>query len=96
MAEEKSSRSEAWKDKFKDAYIDTVRQIDKLNKKATLARQGMEEANKGGELVSIDPTTKEMVGYEMLGEPQRDIPAEAAAARLREVSEVHYRDRAAH
>jgi UDPglucose--hexose-1-phosphate uridylyltransferase len=38
---------------------------------------------------------KFMVGYEMLGEPQRDIPAEAAAARLREVSEVHYRGRAA-
>jgi len=33
---------------------------------------------------------KFMVGYEMLSEPQRDIPAEAAAARLRELSEVHY------
>ncbi len=36
---------------------------------------------------------KFMVGYEMLAEPQRDIPAEAAAARLREVPEVHYRRR---
>jgi UDPglucose--hexose-1-phosphate uridylyltransferase len=36
---------------------------------------------------------KFMVGFEMLGEPQRDIPAEAAAARLREQSEVHYRER---
>jgi len=35
---------------------------------------------------------KFMVGYEMLGEPQRDIPAEAAAARLREQSESHYRE----
>jgi UDPglucose--hexose-1-phosphate uridylyltransferase len=34
---------------------------------------------------------KFMVGYEMLGEPQRDITAEQAAARLRELSEVHYR-----
>jgi UDPglucose--hexose-1-phosphate uridylyltransferase len=34
---------------------------------------------------------KFMVGFELLGEPQRDIPAEAAAARLREVSSVHYR-----
>ena len=34
---------------------------------------------------------KFMVGFEMLAEPQRDIPAELAAARLREVSEVHYR-----
>ncbi|HEX9118739.1 MAG TPA: UDP-glucose--hexose-1-phosphate uridylyltransferase [Anaerolineae bacterium] len=34
---------------------------------------------------------KFMVGFEMLGEPQRDIPAEAAAARLREVSEDHFR-----
>ncbi len=30
------------------------------------------------------------VGYEMTGEPQRDISAEAAAARLREMSERHY------
>lgn len=34
---------------------------------------------------------KFMVGYEMLGEPQRDLTAEQAAARLREQSEVHYR-----
>jgi len=33
---------------------------------------------------------KFMVGYEMLGTPQRDITAEQAAARLREQSEVHY------
>ena len=35
---------------------------------------------------------KFMVGYEMLAEPQRDITAEQAAARLRELSEVHYKD----
>jgi UDPglucose--hexose-1-phosphate uridylyltransferase len=34
---------------------------------------------------------KFMVGFELLGEAQRDIPAEAAAARLREQSELHYR-----
>ncbi len=34
---------------------------------------------------------KFMVGYEMLGTPQRDITAEQAAARLRALSEVHYR-----
>ncbi len=33
---------------------------------------------------------KFMVGYEMVGTPQRDITAEAAAARLREMSERHY------
>lgn len=33
---------------------------------------------------------KFMVGYEMLGEPQRDITAEQAAERLRSMSEVHY------
>jgi UDPglucose--hexose-1-phosphate uridylyltransferase len=33
-----------------------------------------------------------MVGYEMLGMPQRDITAETAAARLKELSEVHYLD----
>jgi len=36
---------------------------------------------------------KFMVGYEMLGSPQRDITAESAAARLREVGEVHYLDK---
>ena len=36
---------------------------------------------------------KFMVGYEMLANPQRDITAEQAAARLREVSDVHYKQR---
>ncbi len=36
---------------------------------------------------------KFMVGYEMLGMPQRDITAEQAAARLREQSEIHYKAR---
>jgi UDPglucose--hexose-1-phosphate uridylyltransferase len=36
---------------------------------------------------------KFMVGYELLGNPQRDITAESAAERLREVAEVHYLDR---
>ncbi|GAB4447163.1 MAG: UDP-glucose--hexose-1-phosphate uridylyltransferase [Anaerolineae bacterium] len=34
---------------------------------------------------------KFMVGYEMLATPQRDITAEQAAARLRGLSDVHYR-----
>lgn len=33
---------------------------------------------------------KFLVGYELLGEPQRDLSPEAAAARLRAVSERHY------
>ncbi len=33
---------------------------------------------------------KFMVGYEMMAGPQRDVTPESAAARLREVSEVHY------
>jgi UDPglucose--hexose-1-phosphate uridylyltransferase len=37
---------------------------------------------------------KFMVGFEMLGTPQRDITAEAAAQRLREVSATHYLDHA--
>jgi len=36
---------------------------------------------------------KFMVGYEMLGEPQRDITAEQAAARLRDLSETHYKEK---
>lgn len=36
---------------------------------------------------------KFMVGYEMLANPQRDVSAEWAAEKLRELSEVHYRER---
>jgi UDPglucose--hexose-1-phosphate uridylyltransferase len=35
---------------------------------------------------------KFMVGYEMLAMPQRDITPEAAAAQLRSLEAVHYRD----
>jgi UDPglucose--hexose-1-phosphate uridylyltransferase len=38
---------------------------------------------------------KFMVGYEMLGEAQRDLTPEAAARRLREVATVHYKSQAA-
>jgi UDPglucose--hexose-1-phosphate uridylyltransferase len=34
---------------------------------------------------------KFMVGYEMLGDPQRDITPESSAARLRELSEIHFK-----
>jgi UDPglucose--hexose-1-phosphate uridylyltransferase len=34
---------------------------------------------------------KFMVGYEMLGEPQRDLTPEQAATQLRELADVHYR-----
>jgi UDPglucose--hexose-1-phosphate uridylyltransferase len=36
---------------------------------------------------------KFMVGYEMLGSPQRDITPESAAERLRNLPEVHYSER---
>jgi UDPglucose--hexose-1-phosphate uridylyltransferase len=36
---------------------------------------------------------KFMVGYEMLGEPQRDLTAEQAAERLRTLAEIHYKAR---
>ncbi len=36
---------------------------------------------------------KFMVGYEMLGNPQRDITAETSAQRLRDLSKVHYKYR---
>jgi len=36
---------------------------------------------------------KFLVGYELLGEPQRDLTPEAAAVRLREQSDVHYKQR---
>ncbi len=34
---------------------------------------------------------KFMVGFEMLAEPQRDLTAEQAAARLRQLSDIHYK-----
>ena len=37
---------------------------------------------------------KFMVGFELLDAPQRDITAETAASRLRELTETHYLDRA--
>lgn len=37
---------------------------------------------------------KFLVGYEMLAMPQRDITPEAAALRLRELSEIHFKERA--
>jgi UDPglucose--hexose-1-phosphate uridylyltransferase len=36
---------------------------------------------------------KFMVGYEMLGNPQRDITPESSAARLREMSEAHFKQK---
>jgi UDPglucose--hexose-1-phosphate uridylyltransferase len=36
---------------------------------------------------------KFMVGFEMLGSPQRDVTPEAAAARLRDAGEIHYLSR---
>jgi len=36
---------------------------------------------------------KFMVGYEMLATPQRDITAEQAARRLRDLSEIHYKNK---
>ncbi len=36
---------------------------------------------------------KFLVGYEMLGEAQRDLTAEQAADRLRTLSDVHYKSR---
>jgi UDPglucose--hexose-1-phosphate uridylyltransferase len=38
---------------------------------------------------------KFLVGYEMLAEPQRDITAETAAGRLRDLTAVHYKHRTA-
>jgi UDPglucose--hexose-1-phosphate uridylyltransferase len=35
---------------------------------------------------------KFLVGFEILGSPQRDITPEGAAARLRELSDTHYLD----
>lgn len=44
-------------------------------------------------LLRSSSVRKFMVGYELLGTPQRDITPEIAAGRLREVGDVHYLDR---
>jgi UDPglucose--hexose-1-phosphate uridylyltransferase len=44
-------------------------------------------------LVRSATIRKFMVGFELLGSPQRDVTPEDAAARLREVPSVHYADR---
>jgi UDPglucose--hexose-1-phosphate uridylyltransferase len=43
-------------------------------------------------LLRSSTVRKFLVGYEMTAEPQRDLTPEAAAARLREQSDVHYLD----
>ncbi|KIM28686.1 hypothetical protein M408DRAFT_131230 [Serendipita vermifera MAFF 305830] len=47
-------------------------------------------------LVRSATVRKFLVGFEMMGEPQRDLTAEQAAARLRACSEVHYLDSSDH
>ncbi len=42
-------------------------------------------------LLRSSTVKKFMVGYEMLGDPQRDITPEWSAARMREVTEVHFK-----
>jgi len=44
-------------------------------------------------LLRSSTVKKFMVGFEMLSEPQRDLTAELAAARLRELPEFHYKQR---
>jgi UDPglucose--hexose-1-phosphate uridylyltransferase len=44
-------------------------------------------------LLRSSSVRKFMVGFELLGNPQRDITPESAASRLREVADVHYLDR---
>jgi UDPglucose--hexose-1-phosphate uridylyltransferase len=47
-------------------------------------------------LLRSSTVKKFMVGYEMMAEAQRDLTAEQAAERLRNLSEIHYRDATAH
>ena len=46
-------------------------------------------------LLRSSTVKKFMVGYELLGNPQRDLTPELSAARLRELSDTHYSDRLA-
>lgn len=90
-----------------DILLQTVTRYDNLFEVSFPYSMGFHQAPTDGEphpewhlhahfyppLLRSATVRKFMVGYELLGTPQRDITAEAAAARLRDLSAVHYLDR---
>lgn len=99
--------SEEEKESFAAAYKELTVMYDNLFEVSFPYSAGIHQAPTDGEahpewhlhmhfyppLLRSATVKKFMVGYEMLGGPQRDITAETSAKRLRELSKVHYKHR---
>ena len=97
--------TEQEKDDFADMYKQLTVKYDNLFEVSFAYSAGIHQAPTDGKdypewhmhmmfyppLLRSASVKKFMVGYEMLATPQRDITAEGAAARLRELSDVHYK-----
>jgi UDPglucose--hexose-1-phosphate uridylyltransferase len=94
---------EAERDALADALHHITARYDNLFRTSFPYSMGFHQQPTGGEypfwhlhahfyppLLRSATVRKFMVGYELLGTPQRDITAEQAAARLRELSATHY------
>lgn len=95
------------KDAMADAYRHLTIKYDNLFETSFPYSAGIHQAPFDGEkhdawhwhmvfyppLLRSATVKKFMVGYELLANPQRDITAESAAQRLRDLSEVHYLNR---
>ncbi len=95
------------KHQFEDILGRLTRRYDNLFETDFPYSAGLHQRPSGGEdysawhfhahflppLLRSATVQKFMVGYELLGMPQRDITPEVAAARLADLSETHYLDR---
>ncbi|MGQ1786222.1 MULTISPECIES: UDP-glucose--hexose-1-phosphate uridylyltransferase [unclassified Saccharicrinis] len=99
--------TEEEKESFAAAYKELTVMYDNLFEVSFPYSAGIHQAPTDGEehpewhlhmsfyppLLRSATVKKFMVGYEMLGTPQRDITAETSAQRLRDLSKVHYKHR---
>ncbi len=99
--------TEEEKESFAAAYKELTVMYDNLFEVSFPYSAGIHQAPTDGEehpewhmhmsfyppLLRSATVKKFMVGYEMLGTPQRDITAETSAKRLRDLSKVHYKHR---
>ncbi len=97
--------SSAERTDFADIYKEITIRYDNLFKVSFPYSAGIHQAPTDGEthpewylhmhfyppLLRSATVKKFMVGYEMLGDPQRDITAEQSAERLKELSNIHFK-----
>ncbi len=102
-----SDMTDAERDAFANAYKRLTVKYDNLFETSFPYSAGIHQAPSDGvayqawhwhfvfypPLLRSATVKKFMVGYEMLANPQRDISAEKSAAILRELSEVHYKQK---